>query len=100
MLGYTEDELLQKTFLQLTHPDDVRKSKEQSDALCRGDVSSYRLEKRYIRKDGEVLWGDLAVSAIRDEEGRHKATIGVIGDITTANAQRRLCGRVKRNTAR
>jgi two-component system, sensor histidine kinase and response regulator len=82
MLGYTKEELSGLTSAEVTHPADLDISCENLRNLVEGRVSSYRLEKRYVRKDGEPLWADLSVSAIRDGEGRHQATIGVIADIT------------------
>ncbi len=53
-----------------------------NESLVRGECDNYRLEKRYVRKDGAIVWGDLSASAIRNEAGQHLATIGVIADIT------------------
>jgi PAS domain S-box-containing protein len=50
--------------------------------LKKGAISSYRLEKRYVRKDGALLWADISISAVRDSGGQHIATIGVISEIT------------------
>ncbi len=82
MLGYSQGELMGLTFLDVTHPDDLEISKRYHDALLRGETDSYRLEKRYIRKDGQVLWADVWVSAIRDEAGQYQATIAAVIDIT------------------
>ncbi len=82
MLGYTEEDFRQLTLMDITHPDDREISKRSLDGILSGEVASYRVEKRYIRKDGGVLWGDLSVSAIQDAEGKHTATVGVIADIT------------------
>ena len=81
-LGYTQQELEGLTILDVTHPEDSAKSKEMYDALVRGETESYRLEKRYIRKDGAVVWADTSVSAIRGPNGMYRATVGVIVDIT------------------
>jgi PAS domain S-box-containing protein len=82
MLGYTEDELKKLTFEEITHPDDRQISKENLDFLTILERDSYRLEKRYLRKNGEVVWGDLSTSCIKDANGNHVGTIGVIADIT------------------
>ena len=82
MLGYAEEELRQLTFLDITHPDDRQISKRNLEALMAGEIDSYRLEKRYLRKDGGIVWGDLWSSAIRDANGEHAGTVGVIEDIT------------------
>ena len=82
MLGYTEDELKKLTFEEITHPDDRKISKQKLESLMIGERDSYRLEKRYLRKDGEIVWGDLSTSSIKDANGNHIGTIGVIADIT------------------
>ncbi len=82
MLGYTPDELLRCTIEEITHPDDVAKSREQLMAMTRGEKRCYRIEKRYLRKDGSVVWGDLSVIGVSDQDGDWKYTIGIIADIT------------------
>ena len=82
MLGYAEEEIYALTFADITHPDDREISKRKLDSLMAGEIDSYRLEKRYLRKDGRIVWGDLWTSAIRDATGEHTGTVGVIADIT------------------
>ncbi len=82
MLGYTEEELKGLSIIDITFPDDRDVSQEKLDALTKGAISTYSLEKRYVRKDGSLLWADISISAIRRSDGRHIATIGVISDIT------------------
>ena len=55
IIGYTREELLTKTFRDITHPDDLDMSLEQFLPLARGELPSYSLEKRYCRKDGTVI---------------------------------------------
>jgi PAS domain S-box-containing protein len=82
MLGYSVTELREHTFEKITHPEDREISRINLEALIAGEIDSYRIEKRYIRKDGGVVWADLSVCAIRDENGEHRAATGVIVDIT------------------
>ena len=82
MLGYSVEELLELTFSEITYPDDSEISRRNLEVLMAGDIDSYRLEKRYIGKDGGVLWVDLSTSSIRDTNGEHVGTVGVIADIT------------------
>jgi PAS domain S-box-containing protein len=82
ILGYAEEELRQLTFLDITHPDDREISKRNLEALTAREIDSYRLEKRYVRKDGTIVWGDLWTCGIRDATGEHAGTVGVIADIT------------------
>jgi two-component system, cell cycle sensor histidine kinase and response regulator CckA len=81
-LGYTKEELTHLSLLDVTYPEDADSSK-QFDALVQAGIGSYRLEKRYVRKDGAVVWADISVSAIRNGESKHGMTVGVIVDITS-----------------
>ena len=82
MLGYSIEELLEKTNLEVTHPDDRQKSRENLMSLAQGEIDAYGFEKRFIRKDGSFIWTHLHVTPIRDENGRFVSTIGLIADIT------------------
>ena len=82
MLGYTEDELKNMTFLDITHEDDVQSGREQAQKIFDGEVPYYQAEKRYIKKNGEVLWGSLTVSVMRDEHGNVMYTLPMVVDIT------------------
>jgi two-component system, cell cycle sensor histidine kinase and response regulator CckA len=82
MLGYSQEELQALTVFDVTHPEDTEASRMNLSSLVSGKIDSYRLEKRYVRKDKELLWADLFVSAIRDESGEHAVTLGVFVDIT------------------
>jgi PAS domain S-box-containing protein len=81
-LGYTSEELQRLTVLDIVHPEDVDRSRELHKALVGGQVDGYRLEKRHLRKDGTILWSDIAVSAIRDADGQYRGTVRVVRDIT------------------
>jgi diguanylate cyclase (GGDEF)-like protein/PAS domain S-box-containing protein len=85
-LGYSADELKSLTFADITHPDDVEANIAETRRLMAGEVQSYAIEKRYIRKDGTVVWGDLTVSLIRDGEGRPRYFVSVIADATRRKA--------------
>jgi PAS domain S-box-containing protein len=67
--GYSEEELRQLTFSEITHPDDLAANYEGDERLLQGEADDYKLEKRYLRKDGEPLWVLLAVSLDRDDNG-------------------------------
>jgi len=82
MLGYTERELMNMTFVDFTHPDDVKADMDQAKALMEGAQANYTLEKRYIRKDGEVIWGELTATVIQDSQGNITCGLGMVQDIT------------------
>ncbi len=69
LFGYRAEELLAMTALDLTHPDDIAASQEQMRRLLAGEAASILFEKRYIRRDGRVIWAAVNSSAVRDEQG-------------------------------
>ncbi len=82
MVGYERKELMDKEFTVLTHPDDLSKSRSQLQKIVNNTLSSYTMEKRYIRKDGTIMWGSLSVTPIKDPRGHTISIIGIIVDIT------------------
>lgn len=82
MLGYTEAEMLALTFQQVTHPDDVVNDLEYTQKLLNGEISSFHLEKRYLHKDGQVVWGLLSASVIQDSQQQALYLVSQIQDIT------------------
>lgn len=83
MLGYTPLELADKnTWAQLTHPDDIASTQLQVDALLSGERESARFEKRFIHKDGQIVWADLSTSLRRDANGEPMYFMTSIVDIT------------------
>ena len=82
LLGYTEEELLAGRFKDVTHPDDFHADWSQCERLIRGEIKSFDLEKRYIRKDGTIIWIYLNCSVVTDEEGKPIHFITYIRDIT------------------
>src|SRR4030095_15533424 len=69
ILGYSRDELLQKTFRDITHPEELGASVDLFAGMVRGDSLGYATEKRYQRKDGSPIWAELVVSLQRDAAG-------------------------------
>ena len=66
LLGYSAEELLQKHVTDVTHPDDVESTRAAVREALAGNVNGFQLEKRYLRKDGSVMWGQLDAALIRD----------------------------------
>ncbi|OGV67457.1 MAG: hypothetical protein A2283_01555 [Lentisphaerae bacterium RIFOXYA12_FULL_48_11] len=81
--GYSREELLTKTFPDITHPDHTKIDMENVNKLAKGEIPYYRTKKRYIRKDGQTVWVNLNVSVIRDQSGELLYLLGMIEDITT-----------------
>ncbi len=82
MLGYTRDELFHKSWAELTHPDDLAADVEQFNRAIRGQIEQYSLDKRFIRKDGGVIWTNISVGVVRKTDGNVDYFICFIGDIT------------------
>ncbi|WP_457205333.1 ATP-binding protein [Nocardioides sp. P5_C9_2] len=82
MLGYDRADLLMTRWQDVTHPDDLASDVHLVEDVLAGVRSSYRLSKRYVRKDGSVLWGDLSVALLRDEDGTPRHFISQILDVT------------------
>ena len=82
MFGYSADELATMVFTEFTHPEDAEIDLDFFQELVAGKRDQYQLEKRYIRKNGEIIHGNLFVSLIRDEHGTPKSAIGMVEDIT------------------
>jgi PAS domain S-box-containing protein len=82
IVGYSREELFQRTYQEITHPDDLATSIDVTAAMWRGESSSFGLEKRYVRKDGLPVWVELFVSLQRDAAGAPAYDIAIIHDIT------------------
>jgi PAS domain S-box-containing protein len=82
MLGYGEEELRGTLFTAFTHPDDAATDTKLFRELLVGERDGYELEKRYLRKDGRVVWARLSGSLVSDSEGKWRYAIGMVEDIT------------------
>lgn len=80
--GYPREELLAKTFKNVTHPDDVEAERAQLRRIVSGEISSFNIEKRFIRKDGSLIWVRVTVSARKSPIGEIEYYIAVIEDIS------------------
>lgn len=81
MLGYTPEELIGRSFLDVVHPDDRESCATMGSDLVNGAVPQIQLEERFVRKSGEPLWVSVNVGPIRDPDGRILYTLGVIENI-------------------
>lgn len=82
MVGYSEEELRELTFQAITHPDDIEKDLEQARASVDGRIDEYQMEKRYIHKDGSVVWVLLSTAIVRRPNGTPLYFVSHIQDIT------------------
>ena len=105
MLGYSEQELLHLTLYDVTHPDDREASVVKVNSSFTGEPEEYSIEKRYVRKDGEIIWALVNWTIVRDVEGHPLHSVANIQDITArkqAEAEREellLRERAARETA-
>lgn len=86
IVGFSRDELLTRTFQDITHPDDLAPDLEGVSSLISGQRGSYTLDKRYIRKDGSTVWIGLTVALQRDAAGAPNYFISIVRDITRRRA--------------
>ncbi len=91
-LGYCFPDLCDKTFADLTHPEDLQVSLRHFEDMMAGGRDHYHLENRYICKDGKVMWCNLAVSLIRDAAGAPAFAVGMIEDITARKTAEEALG--------
>jgi PAS domain S-box-containing protein len=82
LLGYSEEELVNKTFQEMTHPDDLEADMKSVRRLVSGEVRHYNLEKRYFHKDGHIVWILLSVSLVHDVHGQPLYFFSQVQDIT------------------
>ncbi len=82
MLGYTEEELVQRDFMSITHPDDLTLNIKLRDEILEGKRKHFVMEKRYIKKGGEIVWTRHSVSAARTVNGKIETFIVIAEDIT------------------
>jgi formate hydrogenlyase transcriptional activator len=82
IVGYSREEMLGRTFQDITYPDDLAADVAQVGDLLSGKIDAYSMEKRYIRKDGGPVWVDLTVALVRNEAGRPLWFVSVVEDIS------------------
>jgi diguanylate cyclase (GGDEF)-like protein/PAS domain S-box-containing protein len=82
IIGYTEQELLSMRFQNITHPDDLENDLAHVHRLLNGEISYYRMEKRYFHKDGHIVWVLLSVSLVRDAQDKPIHFVSQLTDIT------------------
>jgi PAS domain S-box-containing protein len=96
--GYSEAELSRRDYRSIMHPEDVPSNSRLAQQLLDGEIPSFVIEKRYIRKDGRIVWGRSSVTLLHDGEGLPVHFIAVVQDITerkqAEEALRELSGRV------
>ena len=80
--GYSQEEMLDRTFQELTHPDDLQGDLEHMQQLLSGQITSFKMEKRYLRKNGEVIWVNLTCVPLWLESTDPRQHIAMVEEIT------------------
>jgi len=91
MLGYTKEELLERTFQEITHPDDLDQDIDYVNQLLHGRMETYQMEKRYFRKDGQIVWVLLSVSLVK----QHNEVAYFVSQIMDITAKKQLITEVE-----
>lgn len=86
LLGYGKDEIKKLTFIDITHPDDRAETIRLSKKALDGRMNSYQTEKRYLKQNGDYLWGIVRTTAIKDGNGHLQYWLALIEDITEQKA--------------
>src|SRR5215207_10476945 len=82
IVGYEPEELLKTTFQDITHPDDLEGDIEQMRRLLKGELQTYTMEKRYLKRDCSIVWVNLTVSLVRDASDEPAYFIAAVEDIS------------------
>ncbi len=82
ILGYSREALLNMTFQEITHPEDLESDLSRVNDLLQGKLNTYQIEKRYIRKDGSLVWGLLTVALVRKHDASPDYFVSVVEDIS------------------
>ena len=82
MMGYSHDEFWDRKWQDITHPDDVELSQRVVDSILSGEKNSERFVKRYLHKNGSIVWADVGTALRRDREGKPLYLMATISNIT------------------
>jgi len=82
ILGYSFQELQDMTWAELTHPEDLDADVEQFNRVLAGEIDGYMIDKRFIRKNGEIIWTSLAAGCVRKQDGTVDYFVALLEDIT------------------
>jgi two-component system sensor histidine kinase EvgS len=70
MLGYSRDELIKRSWQEITHPEDVELTQKMIDLVLSGEKETVRFTKRFLHKNGTIIWADLGTALRRDQSGQ------------------------------
>lgn len=82
IVGYTQEELLRLKYQDITHPEDLAEDVARAEEIIAGRSDRYAMLKRYVRRDGSIVWVNLTVSCVRDSDHKVKHFISIVEDVT------------------
>ncbi len=82
ILGYSREELAEKTWVEMTHPEDIEKDIAEFDRVIRGESEGYAIDKRFIRKDGSIVMANIDVKCVRRADGTVNYFVAMVRDTT------------------
>jgi PAS domain S-box-containing protein len=100
ILGYSEEELLARTFDEITYPDDLPICRENAVNMLDGKQDIFTTEKRYIRKDGSLVWAQITASLVRDAQSEPRYFVTIVEDISERKRAQALLEERTRDLAR
>ncbi|MGJ8548598.1 PAS domain S-box protein [Winogradskyella wichelsiae] len=98
ILGYNKVEIKKLTFMDLTHPEDLRRDHQALMRMIKGELDDYEIEKRYISKNGETVWAQLSVSIVKDNLGQPEHFVAQINDVTQIKKNRKKVSQLLETT--
>lgn len=90
MLGYTEEELKSLRWTDITHPDDLERDIQQTENVFKSEIPFFTQEKRFLKKNGEIIWVILTPTIIKNDNGEILHAIGIMQDITQVKQKTEL----------
>jgi PAS domain S-box-containing protein len=82
LVGYTSDELLSMNLMDLIHPDDCDIDSADQQRIISGEIDTYTTEKRYLRKNGSLVWAEVSSAMVRDADGKPTLSVATMRDLT------------------
>ena len=82
IVGYSEEEMLNSDFKKITHPDDVQSDLDNMDLLLNGEIDLFKMDKRYLHKDGAIVWVNLTVVPLWEGQEKNRYHVAIIEDVT------------------
>jgi PAS domain S-box-containing protein len=96
-LGYKEEELIGKCFLEVTYSEDIALGGSEMKRMLNGELDSARFQKRYLTKNGEIVWGDINITLLRDASNRPLFFLPIVQDITELKSAEQALGACRGN---